>query len=48
MAAYFPLFVNIEHKSFCVFGAGHIAARRIQGLLRFGAVVTVIAPRVLE
>lgn len=46
MSAYFPLFVNIEHKRFYVYGGGQIAARRIHGLLRFGAVVTVIAPRI--
>ncbi len=47
MAAYFPLFVNIEHKKFRVYGAGKIAARRVQGLLRHGADVTVIAPQIL-
>ena len=42
--SYFPFFMNIEQKKFCVFGGGQIAARRIQGLLRYGAIVTVAAP----
>ncbi|MDE7311057.1 MAG: bifunctional precorrin-2 dehydrogenase/sirohydrochlorin ferrochelatase [Eubacterium sp.] len=46
MPAYFPLFVNLSGKKFVVFGAGKIAARRVGGLLRFGAVVTVIAPEI--
>lgn len=45
---YFPLFINIEHKKFLVYGAGQIAARRISGLLRFGASVVVIAPQINE
>lgn len=48
MAAYFPLFINIAQKNFYVFGGGQIAARRIRGLLRFGARVTVIAPCIHE
>lgn len=45
MPAYFPLFVNLSEKKFVVFGAGKIAARRVSGLLRYGAAVTVIAPK---
>lgn len=44
MPAYFPIFINLSGKKFTVFGAGKIAARRVGGLLRFGAFVTVIAP----
>lgn len=47
-SAYFPLFMNIEQKKFLVFGAGAIAARRLEGLLRFGASAAVIAPQIHE
>lgn len=46
MQPYFPLFVNLNHKKVVVYGAGRIAIRRIRGILRFGAEVTVIAPQV--
>lgn len=48
MSAYFPLFFNIEHKKFRIFGAGQVAARRIGGLLRHGADITVVAPQIHE
>ncbi len=44
--AYFPMFMNLEHKKFQVFGAGRIASRRIQALLRYGAEVIVTAPHI--
>lgn len=46
MPAYFPMFVNLSDKNVRVYGAGRIAARRIRGLLRYGAVVTVVAPKI--
>lgn len=46
MPAYFPLFVNLSGKKVAVFGAGKIAARRVGALVRFGAVVTVVAPEI--
>ncbi len=48
MAEYFPLFVNLEHKRFFVFGAGEVAVRRIQALARHGADITVAAPDIRE
>ncbi len=46
--SWFPLFVNLEGKPVALYGAGHIAARRLGGLLRFGARVTVTAPEISE
>lgn len=40
----FPLFVSLADKRCVVFGAGAIAARRVEVLRRFGAAVTVVAP----
>lgn len=45
---YFPMFMNIKHKRFAVYGAGVIAARRLDGLLRYGARAVVVAPRIHE
>lgn len=44
MSRYFPLFIDLEGKRVCVFGAGTIASRRIRALLDFGCDLTVIAP----
>lgn len=44
--SYFPLFMNLAHKRFFVFGAGSIAARRITKMIRYGADVVVIAPQI--
>ena len=40
----FPLFVSLADKKCVVFGAGKIAARRVEVLRHFGAAVTVVAP----
>ncbi|MDD2722400.1 MAG: siroheme synthase CysG [Methylovulum sp.] len=40
---YFPLFAQLNNRPCLVVGAGHIAARKIDLLLRAGACVTVIA-----
>lgn len=45
---YFPMFISITGKQFVVYGGGTIAARRVAGLLRFGAKVRVIAPKLSE
>lgn len=46
--SYFPLFVDLQDKPVALYGAGQIAARRLCGLLRFGAQVTVTAPEISE
>ena len=43
---YFPIFINMQDKRFFFWGAGKIASRRINNLLRFGATVYVIAPSI--
>lgn len=45
---FFPLFLNVEGKNVTVFGAGKIAARRVETFLKFGAEVKVVAPIVSE
>ena len=43
-----PLFVDLQGKLAVVVGGGTVAARRTGALLRFGARVRVVAPRVKE
>lgn len=48
MAAYFPMFVNMENKHIMIFGGGEVAARRAGVLLEFGADVRIAAPDISE
>ena len=41
---YFPFFMEIEGKHGVVVGGGKVAARKVEKLLLFGPVLTVIAP----
>lgn len=43
---YFPIFIDLKGKRCILYGGGEIAVRRAKGLLRFGARVLVIAPRI--
>lgn len=43
-AAPYPVFVNLVGKRALVVGAGPVGAHKAQGLLRAGALVTVVAP----
>lgn len=45
---YFPFFIDMTGKKVLVAGAGSIALRRVSALLRFGAVITVVAPQMRE
>ena len=42
--SYLPIFCNLRGKSVAVIGGGHVAERKIKGLLQVGALVTVISP----
>ena len=41
---YYPVFLNLKDKKAVVVGGGKVAGRKVSGLLRAGAVVTVISP----
>lgn len=43
-APLFPLFVDLRERRVLVVGGGHVAARKIDALLRSGALVCVLAP----
>lgn len=43
---YFPLFLDINHRDCLVIGGGLVASRKISSLLKSGAKVTLISPKV--
>ena len=43
--SYYPVFLNLDAQPCTVIGGGAVAARKVEGLLGAGALVTVIAPR---
>lgn len=44
---FFPVFLDLTDRKVLVYGAGNIAARRVELLLRFGAEITLIAPEIM-
>ncbi|HEX5623595.1 MAG TPA: bifunctional precorrin-2 dehydrogenase/sirohydrochlorin ferrochelatase [Sulfuricurvum sp.] len=42
--ALFPMFVNLKEKDCLVIGAGEVALRKIEQLVKFSPLITVIAP----
>ena len=45
--AFFPIFVDIEHKNCLIVGGGKVAWRKVVKLQEYGAKVTVISPDIL-
>ncbi len=43
---YFPIFIDLKNQSCLVVGAGEVAARKIELLVKAGANITVIAPEI--
>ena len=43
---YFPIFLDVENKPILVVGGGEIACRKVDSLLRAGADVTLVSPKV--
>jgi siroheme synthase-like protein len=46
--ALYPLSLDLSGRAVLVVGAGRVAARKVEGLLAAGALVTVVAPEVCE
>lgn len=44
MPNYYPIYVDLEEKEVLVVGGGHVALRKVQTLLEYGAVVTIVSP----
>lgn len=45
---YFPMFIDLKDKKILVAGGGSIALRRVRTLLKFGADVSIVSPRLCE
>lgn len=43
---YFPMFLDVENKPILVVGGGEVACRKVDSLLRAGADVTLVSPKV--
>ncbi|OIQ26390.1 bifunctional precorrin-2 dehydrogenase/sirohydrochlorin ferrochelatase [uncultured Vibrio sp.] len=43
---YFPLFMDLENKPVLVVGGGEVACRKVDSLLRAGALVTITSPKI--
>ncbi|MBF9000406.1 MULTISPECIES: precorrin-2 dehydrogenase/sirohydrochlorin ferrochelatase family protein [Vibrio] len=43
---YFPLFLDLNNKPVLVVGGGEVACRKIDALLRAGAIVTIVSPNI--
>lgn len=48
MSSYFPFFADIEGKSALIVGGGKVAARKVEKLLPYGPVITVVSPTVCD
>lgn len=48
MSRYYPLFLDIEGRRCLVVGGGAVAARKVRSLLRCGARVRVVAPKLSD
>ena len=46
--SYYPVFLNLRERPALVVGGGNVARGKIEGLVRTGARVTVVAPHVVE
>lgn len=43
---YFPLFLNLNDKPVLVVGGGDVACRKVDALIRAGALVTIVSPKI--
>ncbi|WP_394143928.1 precorrin-2 dehydrogenase/sirohydrochlorin ferrochelatase family protein [Vibrio atypicus] len=43
---YFPLFLDLKGKAVLVVGGGEVASRKVDSLVRAGAIVTIVSPQV--
>lgn len=46
--SYFPMFINLQNKNIVIFGAGKIALRRVNSLMKTECNITIVAPDILE
>ncbi|NLI91606.1 MAG: bifunctional precorrin-2 dehydrogenase/sirohydrochlorin ferrochelatase [Peptococcaceae bacterium] len=47
MANYYPVYIDLNHKPVLVVGGGTVACRKVETLLRYGAMVRIISPEII-
>lgn len=47
MPQYYPIFMDLKDQSILVVGGGNVALRKVQTLLKHGAVVRVVSPEIV-
>lgn len=47
MSNYYPIYLDIENKPILIVGGGMIALRKVETLLNYGALVTIVSPRII-
>jgi siroheme synthase-like protein len=45
---YYPIFIDVENRDVVIIGGGGVCTRKAETMMRYGARVTVIAPRVTD
>ncbi len=45
MPRYYPIFINLQAQPVVVVGGGHVAGRKVETLLEYGASVRIVAPQ---
>lgn len=45
---YFPIAINLHDKQCLIVGGGNVALRKASSIVKFGAIVTVVSPKVVE
>ncbi|GAK83204.1 siroheme synthase / Precorrin-2 oxidase /sirohydrochlorin ferrochelatase [Vibrio ponticus] len=43
---YFPMFLDLKDKEVLVVGGGEVACRKVETLIRAGAIVTIVSPAI--
>lgn len=45
---FFPLFINLKNKKVLIIGAGKVAYRKVETLLKYGALISVITKEIAD
>ncbi|HKO01451.1 MAG TPA: NAD(P)-dependent oxidoreductase, partial [Thermoanaerobaculia bacterium] len=41
---YYPIFIDVENHDVVIIGGGDVCARQAEGMMRYGARVTIVSP----
>lgn len=45
---YYPIFINLKHKKCIIIGGGHVAERKVKGLIDTGAHIIIVSPYITD